>query len=679
MDHIKIADSSPLIHYIADGVTTSFTFPFPIFKAEDLAVYENKTQTFDYSISGAGDSCGGTVTLAVPPVVGTILTLWRQLGLRRQSDFIEGGALRSDVLNDELDQITAMIQQVAEASGRALSLSPHVVTPPDLTLPEPVAGRALVWNDDASRLVNSAGAVDASNPGAAAGVYFTPTGSSLLRSVASRLRERRSVLDFIPADLHDGIRDGSNPTDLTVYLQTAFDNFVGYFPVGAYRISAGLHFRGPVLIMEDGAYLAPDGSGYTALTIRANGAYTAGWHITIRKVDWSIFPGNGIFWDNPANANIESLKVYSCDGFGVKLARMWDCHIGSISTVRCGNSDHYAFSIEDGGDCSNMSFIGHIQAELSNAKAIYISPNTRHVVFNSIHSERTIALEGVQSYELSGALCSYHNVRLTNHDDTAYGRINMEIADSEIHSMCVENPIPLTVSAGADLAAYFVNCQFSGPVSTTPSQLGNISFQRCRFFDLSLSTGGKGWLVQDCDINGTLSLGYVTYSTPGDFITDIRSHALRRHFGNCRIASLTTSSNAAAASFSDCFISALSATFYYAVYDNCNITGSITCLGASYVEMRGCRLIGTLVGGYHGQGWIADSAIIGNVMSDGSSQQPFAFANVRVSGSINSVFSTAPNWGAWLKGQICDRMPPAAGSPIGWVFNGATWLARPNL
>ncbi len=124
-DHIQIGDISPRVQFTGDGAQTLFTYPFPIFKDADLKVYEDttlKTLTTDYTVLGAGNSAGGSATFLVAPANGVIVTLKRQLAIQRTSDFQESGEFRSKVINDELDTLTASLQQVDDDVSRSLRL-----------------------------------------------------------------------------------------------------------------------------------------------------------------------------------------------------------------------------------------------------------------------------------------------------------------------------------------------------------------------------------------------------------------------------------------------------------------------------------------------------------------------------------------------------------------------------
>jgi len=163
-DHIKVYGVKPRIQYVANGTSTVYDFPFVIFDASDVDVYLNDTKqaSTSFTVSGARDSDGGTVTFATAPASGTVISIVRNLSIERTSDFQEGGALRADVLNDELDYQIACQQQIAENLNRSMVLPPYAVdSGVNLTLPMPAAGKAIVWNSDGTNLENSTVSVNA--------------------------------------------------------------------------------------------------------------------------------------------------------------------------------------------------------------------------------------------------------------------------------------------------------------------------------------------------------------------------------------------------------------------------------------------------------------------------------------------------------------------------------------
>lgn len=153
--HITIGDLRPRVQYIADGTLADFTYPFPIFDAEDLEVFLDAHKTSSgYTLDGIGAEAGGVVVFTAPPAAGTLVTLRRRLSIRRVTDFQEGGAFRAKVVNDELDYQTAVLQQLAVEVSRCLRLSPTDPTQASLELPPVAPGKTIGWNDDGTGLAN---------------------------------------------------------------------------------------------------------------------------------------------------------------------------------------------------------------------------------------------------------------------------------------------------------------------------------------------------------------------------------------------------------------------------------------------------------------------------------------------------------------------------------------------
>lgn len=191
--HVKIPAVAPRIQYLGDGVQTAFAFPFPIFAADDLLVHlDDAAAAAGFTVAGAGEDEGGTVSFAEPPGAGVRVTLQRRLAIRRTTDFQEGGAFRANTLNDELDYQTAALQQVELAAARALRLGP-TDTDAATELP-PAAERALRWLafDGDGRPIASQGPVGAGD------VPVSAFMEGLLP--AADAEAARATLGLVPAD-----------------------------------------------------------------------------------------------------------------------------------------------------------------------------------------------------------------------------------------------------------------------------------------------------------------------------------------------------------------------------------------------------------------------------------------------------------------------------------------------
>lgn len=154
-ENIVIGDVRPRIQAVGDGVQTSFTYPFPIFQEKDLEVYLDEVlQDSGYTVSGVGQSAGGTVDFATAPAANVVVTLRRYLKIERTSDFAEGGAFHAAVINQELDYLVAVAQQNEVQFERSLQLDP---TDSDVQLVLPSkkqrSNASLVFDDDGVPMV----------------------------------------------------------------------------------------------------------------------------------------------------------------------------------------------------------------------------------------------------------------------------------------------------------------------------------------------------------------------------------------------------------------------------------------------------------------------------------------------------------------------------------------------
>lgn len=125
-DQIQIGDIAPRVRYMADGTTSLFSYPFPVFSVADLEVYIDgalQTPETDYAVAGAGMRAGGMVTFTEAPAENAAVTLVRRLTIKRVADFQTSGDFKAGTINDELDFQAIAMQQVNDDLVRSLRLS----------------------------------------------------------------------------------------------------------------------------------------------------------------------------------------------------------------------------------------------------------------------------------------------------------------------------------------------------------------------------------------------------------------------------------------------------------------------------------------------------------------------------------------------------------------------------
>ena len=153
---LTVEDTRPFVQYVADGSQTEFTFPFAITEAGQLVVtFGDGDAPTSHTISGVGQSDGGTVTFDSPPAADTRITLHRAVTIARTTDFVAGGAFRASAINAELDRLTMMLQDLGVRADTAVRRAPFDEDGPDLVLPARADRAATVLAFDADGAVTA--------------------------------------------------------------------------------------------------------------------------------------------------------------------------------------------------------------------------------------------------------------------------------------------------------------------------------------------------------------------------------------------------------------------------------------------------------------------------------------------------------------------------------------------
>jgi len=335
-DHIRIGDVAPRIQYIANGVQTAFTYPFPIFASSDLELRLNGLLVFTgFSITGAGLSEGGQVLFDQAPAAGAKLTLRRHLRLSRTSDFQQNGVLRARILNDELDYQVAALQEAQDGLSGAIRLDPSEYAATVLPLAEARANRILGFDaTGAVTVFPQGGTITSAYPGA------------VPRSVEDKFSETLSARDF--GSTGNGTSDDGPALQAAMNAAAASGKhlIIGEgthrttMPLNLPGDAAGLTMRGVIL------YAGPDGQA--ALTLgsggdvrNANRRYEGLRVLRASQSDWSNEADIGIVLRNLDASHVEILQA---EGFTIGLRSLGDqrgfedstLHLGRIANNKIG-------------------------------------------------------------------------------------------------------------------------------------------------------------------------------------------------------------------------------------------------------------------------------------------------------------------------------------------------------
>nr|BAR37523.1 putative tail fiber [uncultured Mediterranean phage uvMED] len=119
--------------YSGNGSTTQFAYGFKIFADSDLIVIIRsstgtetvKTLTTHYTVAGAGDASGGSITFTTgnTPASGETVVIIREVPQTQAIDYIANDPFPAESHEEGLDRATMTTQQVQEEVDRSLKLS----------------------------------------------------------------------------------------------------------------------------------------------------------------------------------------------------------------------------------------------------------------------------------------------------------------------------------------------------------------------------------------------------------------------------------------------------------------------------------------------------------------------------------------------------------------------------
>ena len=159
---MTVSTTQSRIGYNGNGATTVFAFPYRFLTNTDLVVTLVRADTTqvvqmlntDYTVTGAGDDAGGTVTMVVPPATGQQLIIVRAVPLTQGTDYISGDPFPAETHERALDKLTMISQRLESLISRSIRLNDADLLVTSTILPAPSPGSSLIWNLTGTGLVN---------------------------------------------------------------------------------------------------------------------------------------------------------------------------------------------------------------------------------------------------------------------------------------------------------------------------------------------------------------------------------------------------------------------------------------------------------------------------------------------------------------------------------------------
>lgn len=126
---MPVESSTSRAQYATNATTGPWTVPFYFFTNDELSVtYTDATGAdstlildVDFSVSGAGNQDGGTVTTTTAYASGGKITIERDVEATQETRFVDGDPMPADSLNEGLDKLTMIAQQLRDMLVRSIA------------------------------------------------------------------------------------------------------------------------------------------------------------------------------------------------------------------------------------------------------------------------------------------------------------------------------------------------------------------------------------------------------------------------------------------------------------------------------------------------------------------------------------------------------------------------------
>jgi len=161
---MTLSSTATKISHNGNGATVAFAFPYYFLQSADLEVRlvantgaeSVKALGSDYTVAGAGNPSGGTVTMAVAPASGDKLVIRRIVTLTQTVDYAANDPFPAQTHEDALDKRAMAEQFLNEKVDRALRVPVGDASTPNLLPPASArANKVLAFDADGDPVVSN--------------------------------------------------------------------------------------------------------------------------------------------------------------------------------------------------------------------------------------------------------------------------------------------------------------------------------------------------------------------------------------------------------------------------------------------------------------------------------------------------------------------------------------------
>ena len=417
------------VAYAADGSTATFVVSFYFLEDSHLVVYlkspgggvTTAVLNSDYTVSGAGNVAGGSITFTTAPAAGFTVTIVRDVPATQETAYQENDPFPAKTHERALDKLTMLAQQNISDIDRAIKL--NVTDPAGTNVELPVAAlranKALIFGASGEVTVSVGNFDDA-------GVYADNAATSAAAALVSETNAAASLASFLNIYLGSFAADptltptGGALTAGDLYWNTASSRL---------RIYNGTSW-------QDSATATP--SSFTANTFSGNGSTTAftlsttpassqsvlvfisgvaqrpGTDFTVSGTTLTISPAPASGTNNILAIVASTVAVGVPDNDSVSTAKIQNSAVTAAKMAAGAAASNLGFTpVNKAGDTMTGAFNEAATVTLASAGTVNIGAAAANTISitgtTTITSFGTIAAGAMRRLIFSGALTLTHN------------------------------------------------------------------------------------------------------------------------------------------------------------------------------------------------------------------------------------------------------------------------------
>ena len=127
---MTVSSTTSTAQFDPNGITINFPFAFRFFAATDLKVFWQKpdgtiqllTLNSNYTVQGAGNNAGGSITTIGTPLPNGLLVVSRIMVATQLTSFRNQGEFFAEIHEDAFDKLVMLVQQTIDSQGRGLTV-----------------------------------------------------------------------------------------------------------------------------------------------------------------------------------------------------------------------------------------------------------------------------------------------------------------------------------------------------------------------------------------------------------------------------------------------------------------------------------------------------------------------------------------------------------------------------